>query len=149
MAKGVSVQKQQKQNRLHFYIGAVAIPLAAVGFAMTDTHADIAKILFVVAGIAFVWGVWPFIFCKRHKKHISRASTSQTSLPTINYEKIGKVTSQDKELIQTMNIRMMATHGHMDLTGLMSDRANGVDIDELMSKPCSLCGVSRNKRGRR
>jgi hypothetical protein len=83
------------------------------------------------------------------RKATSHASPQQAPLPTINYTKLGSVTSEDKKLIQLMAVNMKSVHGHMDLTGMVSDRANGMPLDELMLKECSKCGVPRNKKGRK
>lgn len=139
----------QKYEWLRFIIGSVSIPLAVGGFAMLDSHPLVAYFMFTVAGIAFIWGVWPLLFRKRRRKPASHTITHQTPLPRINYEKLKDITTEDKKLIQSMGMRMMTIHGHMDLMGLSSDRANGVPLNELMEKACSECSVPRNKRGRR
>ncbi len=141
----------QKAERVHFGVGVVAIPIISVGFTMLDTHPLIASILFVVGGGAFVWGIWPFVFHKKRRKAKSSPRTMERQsepLPTINYEKLDSVTPQDKKVIGSMGTRMFLLHGHQDLTGLLSDRANGISLNDLMAKPCSVCGVVRNKKGR-
>jgi hypothetical protein len=61
------------------------------------------------------------------------------------------VTSEDRRLIMSMAMDMLLTHGHMDLTGLLADRASGVPLNELMTRNCSEsgCGIPRNQRVKR
>jgi len=56
------------------------------------------------------------------------------------------VTSQDRLLIQAMAIDMAIGHGYLDFVGLLADRASGISLNELMSRPCSVCGISRDTR---
>jgi hypothetical protein len=70
-------------------------------------------------------------------------------LPKTDYTKLDSVSQKEKDLIGHIGFRMMDTHGHLDLTGMVSDRANGVELNELMFKPCHICGVIRNQRRRK
>jgi hypothetical protein len=137
------------RNRWRYAIGTLAIPSIIGGIAVLDSHPNLAYALFVFAGISFIWGIWPLVFRKHQKKRTSQKVITQTPLPKINYEKLREVTPQDKKAIELMDIRMTGTHGHMDLTGLLSDRASGIPLNDLIEKPCSKCGVQRNKRGKR
>ena len=137
-----------KKDRIHLGIGAVAVPIAIGGVFMLDSHPLIAYTMFAVAGIAFIWGIWPFLFRKRRKKIKSRIASKKVQLPKVDYTKLDTVSQEEKDLISHIGMRMMDTHGHLDLVGMLSDRANGVDLNDLMFKPCSICGVIRNQRSR-
>ena len=54
---------------------------------------------------------------------------------------------KDANLILAMSIEIDVVHGYNDLTGLLADRASGVPLNELKTRPCSQCGVPRNQRG--
>jgi hypothetical protein len=138
----------QRTDRIHLGIGAVAVPCAIAGVAMIDMQPLMAKVLFGVAGVAFVWGAWPFIFRRRRKRTKSHATTQRIQLPKTDYTKLDSVSQEEKDLIGHIGFRMMDTHGHLDLHGMLSDCANGVEINDLMFKPCHICGVIRNKRSR-
>lgn len=98
----------------------------------------------------FVWGIWPFVFRKHRKKTKTHCVTPQrVQLPKTDYTKLDSVSQKEKDLIGHIGFRMMDTHGHLDLTGMVSDRANGVELNELMFKPCHICGVIRNQRRRK
>ena len=66
-----------------------------------------------------------------------------------DYTKLDNVSQEEKDLIGDIGLRMMDTHGHLDLTGMLSDRSNGVELNDLMFKPCHICGVIRNQRSRK
>jgi len=74
---------------------------------------------------------------------------NRVQLPKTNYEKIDSVSQKEKDLIAHIGFRMMDTHGHLDLAGMLSDRANGRELNDLMFKPCHVCGVIRNQRSRK
>jgi hypothetical protein len=58
------------------------------------------------------------------------------------------VSQEDSLWIVARGIEMQASHGYNDVMGLFADRASGVPLNELMTKPCSDCGVPRNQRGK-
>jgi len=135
-------------QRIQYIIGALATPVAIGGLPMVDTHPLIAYSMFTIAVVLGIISLCLFAFRKRRRKRKKLGTTPKEKLlPKINYENIDKVTQQDKDLIQFMSIRMMSTHGHGDLTGLLSDSGSGVPTNELMEKPCSLCGMPRSRRG--
>ena len=110
-------------------------PLVYYSIKITPT------VFFILSGIS-IWGTLIYLYSIRKKRQrVKRVKKPQTiihyDLPEINYEKLDTVTSEDKRFIESMGIRMMDLHGHEDLLGLMSDRANGVPINDLMSKICS------------
>ena len=135
-----------KQDRIHLGIGAVAVPFTLGGVVMMETHPVIATVLFVGAGVAFIWGIWPFIFRKHRKKTKKHATPQRVQLPKTDYTKLDGVSQKEKDVISHIGFRMMDTHGHLDLTGMLSDRSNGVELNDLMFKPCHICGVIRNQR---
>jgi len=103
----------------------------------------------VIALSLIVWGILPFVFRKHRKKTVKHAIPQRVQLPKTDYTKLDSVSQKEKELIGHMGMRMMGTHGHLDLTGMLSDRANGMELNELMFKPCHICGVIRNQRSRK
>jgi hypothetical protein len=58
------------------------------------------------------------------------------------------ISPKDANLIFAMSIEIDVVHGYNDLTGLLADRASGVPLNELKTRPCSQCGVPRNQRGK-
>ena len=136
----------QKTDRIHLGIGAVAVPFILGGLFMLDTHPLIAIALFGAGGVAFLWGIWPFVFRKHRKKTKKPTPPQKVQLPKTDYTKLDNVSQKEKDLIGHIGFRMMDAHGHLDLTGMLSDRSNGVDLNDLMFKPCHICGVIRNQR---
>lgn len=57
--------------------------------------------------------------------------------------------SQDKEAILTLSSQMIDIHkhGHMDDVGIKTDYCDGIDINEIIKRDCSICGIPRNQRG--
>jgi len=58
------------------------------------------------------------------------------------------VSLADSNWIVVKGIEMIAFHGYNDFMGLFADRASGVPLNELMTRPCSYCGIPRNQRGK-
>jgi hypothetical protein len=58
------------------------------------------------------------------------------------------ISPEDANLILVMSIELDSIHGYNDLTGLFADRASGVPLNELKTRPCSQCGIPRNQRGK-
>ena len=116
---------------------------------MIDSHPLIAMTLFAIAGVFFIWGILPFIFRKHRKTIKTYIAPKRVQLPKTDYTKLDTVSQEDKELIGHIGFGMMETHGHLDLTGMWSDRSNGVELNDLMIKPCHICGVIRNQRSRK
>jgi hypothetical protein len=58
------------------------------------------------------------------------------------------ISPEDANLILAMSIELDSIHGYNDLTGLFADRASGIPLNELKTRPCSQCGVPRNQRGK-
>jgi len=56
------------------------------------------------------------------------------------------ISQGDALWIVARSIEMQTFHGHDDLLELLADRASGIPLNELMTKPCSRCGISRNKK---
>jgi len=139
----------QKTDRIHLGFGSVAVPCALGGVVMLDTNPLIATVLFVAGGVAFLWGIWPFVFRKHRKKTKKHTTPQRVQLPKTDYTKLDNVSQKEKDLIGHIGLRMMDTHGHLDLTGMLSDRANGMELNELMFNPCHTCGVIRNQGSRK
>ena len=144
--------KKGRLDWVQYIMGVLAIPIAIGGLPMIDTHPSMAYSMFAIAIVLGIISICILVFRKRRKiskRTVNYQRQKPLPLPAINYEKLDSVTAQDKKFIETMGIRMMGTHGHEDLLGMMSDRANGVPINDLMSKVCSKCGIPRNRRGRK
>ena len=59
------------------------------------------------------------------------------------------VTSQDRRFILSqLAMPMVWQHGHMDIGGLLADRASGIALNKLMVRNCSQCGIPRNKKAK-
>ncbi len=56
------------------------------------------------------------------------------------------VTQQDRALIMSWAMQMIYEHGHMDVEGLLADRASGIPLNKLMLRNCSKCGKPRNQK---
>jgi hypothetical protein len=59
---------------------------------------------------------------------------------------IESVSAQDKRFITSLTLGMTLRHGHLDLKGLLADRASGIALNKLMSRECSKCGLPRNRK---
>lgn len=138
----------------------LAIGFAGLGFAAMSTNPPFAIpewlpiVLFILAGISlFATAIYLFIIRKRktsrRKKSKKQAIETKPQIPKTDYTKLDTVSKEEKDLIGHIGFRMMDTHGHSDLMGMVSDRANGVEINDLMSKPCHVCGYIRNQRNKR
>jgi hypothetical protein len=58
------------------------------------------------------------------------------------------ISSEEANLILAMSIELESRHGYNDITGLFADRASGVPLNELKTRPCSQCGIPRNQKGK-
>lgn len=58
------------------------------------------------------------------------------------------ISQGDIDVILLMSIELEGRHGYNDFTGLLADRASGVPLNELKTRPCSQCGIPRNQRGK-
>jgi len=61
---------------------------------------------------------------------------------------LDNVTQQDRKLIIAFAMDMILKHGHMDIPGLLADRASGVPLNELMAGKCQQCGTPRNQKSK-
>jgi len=134
------------------------IGFAGLGFASMSTNSSfiipywLPAVLFIASGVSALATILYLVSIRKRKAHRKKktqvAISQRYPLPKVDYEKIDTVSQQDKEWIGHIGMRMMDTHGHIDLEGMMSDRANGVSLSDLMGKPCSKCGYMRNQRNR-
>jgi hypothetical protein len=60
--------------------------------------------------------------------------------------RLDDVSQADSEFILAKSIELEAIHGHNDLLGLFADRASGVPLNELSTRPCTHCGIPRNQK---
>ena len=59
------------------------------------------------------------------------------------------VTTQDRQfIISQLAVPMIWQHGHMDIEGLLADRASGIALNKLLVRNCSQCGTPRNKKSK-
>jgi hypothetical protein len=79
------------------------------------------------------------------KSKESVADTLEKARITGRLEDVSRVES---EFILAKSIELEAIHGYNDLLGLFADRASGVPLNELSTRPCSQCGIPRNQRGK-
>jgi hypothetical protein len=76
-----------------------------------------------------------------HSQTSSNIESQQGSMDTVS--------SEDRRFIVSLCMDMIIQHGHMDLNGLLADRASGTSLNQLMAKECSVCGIVRNIRSNR
>jgi hypothetical protein len=62
--------------------------------------------------------------------------------------RVEDISQGDIDVIQLMSIELEGRHGYNDFTGLLADRASGVPLNELKTRPCSQCGIPRNQKGK-
>ena len=86
-----------------------------------------------------------------HNSLLSELRREGKSVETVARLKgsLDDVPAQDKLLIQAMAIDMTIAHGHLDLDGLLADRASGIPLNELKQRPCSVCGIPRDRKSNR
>jgi hypothetical protein len=98
----------------------------------------------VIAGIVLM------VESKQEENAKQREEVHRQEMVSIKPQKgsLDTVTSQDRMLITSMAMDMILKHGHMDLTGLLADRASGIPLNELMTRNCSDCGIARNRKGK-
>jgi len=111
-------------------------------------------VAYVLLSVAFVWTVCSVIYWRRHKRNEEQLVKLTESIKPDLLERLkatGRledVSPQDAKLILAMSIELASKHGYNDLTGLFADRANGVPLNELKTRPCSQCGIPRNQKGK-
>ena len=104
----------------------------------------------VFFGLFFLGFLLLYLNNERVKREITADVVAQlqgvTMLPTPPIGSLDAVSSQDKRLITAMAIDMAISHGHLDLEGLLADRASSIPLNELKQRPCSVCGVARDTK---
>lgn len=117
-----------------------AIFWIALGLAVVLTYHDIRKQYSVLVNNIPVLDTEAI--SKEIEKIVKDTKPQEGSLDT--------VTDQDKLLIAQMAHRMIRSHGHADLVGLLADRASGVPLNKLMTKDCHECKTPtpRNKQSK-
>ena len=109
---------------------------------------------YVLLSAAFVWTICSLIYWRRHRKNETQATILVEGISPDLLKKLKttgtleNVSPQDTRLILLMSIGVDSRHGYNDLTGLFADRASGVPLNELKTRPCSQCGIPRNQRGK-
>ena len=130
-----------------------AIPLlmgVALEIGGWVNHA-VAYTLFTVS---FIWLVFALFYWRKYRKDETQLALLAESIQPNLLKKLktaGRledISQGDALWIMARSIEMQASHGHNDLLELLADRASGVPLNELMTKPCSHCGVPRNLRGK-
>lgn len=58
-----------------------------------------------------------------------------------------QLSSNQKIALMDMEVHMWRVHGHSDRAAMESDLKDGVPVNDLLSRNCSLCGKPRNQRG--
>lgn len=129
-----------------------AIPLL-VGVALEVGGWVSHAISYTLFAVSAVWLVCALIYWRRRRENILTQEAIKTDL-TEALEKLkatGRVegiSQGDIDVILLMSIELEGRHGYNDFTGLLADRASGVPLNELKTRPCSQCGVPRNQRGK-
>ncbi|HUX49021.1 MAG TPA: hypothetical protein VMV76_07720 [Dehalococcoidia bacterium] len=140
----------RREAIIGFAIGILGGGIGA-GLQLTGTIAPVLG--WVIIGICVIIGVFlvGYGFGKgKGESAGSPASQSTTNLPiTLQDGSIESITRGDMSFIVSQLATPMSwNHGHWDIEGLISDRASGIPLNELMGRPCSRCGVARNQKGR-
>lgn len=128
----------------------------------------VANALFFVVGIFIIVGFWRENNRLR-KVGMTTTTTGNTVVVTQNYEQIKKsviadiqagkikvkgminarienVSKADKAFLRLLAWEMKFRHGHTDASGLLADRASGIDLNELIKRDCTICGKPRSQR---
>ena len=130
----------------------IAIELFALAMGLVQQMTEVMPpvigwpvvIVFVIIGIVL-------IIHGRRGNNVRQGKETDSLEAIANEPQAGSldtVTRQDRLLIQGMAVSMITTHGHMDLIGLLADRASGIPLNELMTRNCSDCGIPRNQKSR-
>jgi hypothetical protein len=130
-----------------------AIPLL-VGVALEIGGWVNHAVAYAFFAVSFVWLVFALAYWRKHRKNEAQLEVLAEAIKPDLLEKLkatGKlenISQGDALWIVARNIEMQARHGHDDLLELFADRASGVPLNELMTRPCSQCGIPRNQRGK-
>jgi len=104
--------------------------------------------------IVAILGFAAFVLCdigirkKEYEKTQNREVQHTQTRQIIEPQKgsLDSVSSQDRQFIVLLATTMTHEHGHMDIQGLLADRASGIALNELMARNCSRCGCPRNDK---
>jgi hypothetical protein len=113
------------------------------GVVLPPTLLDVAiYTLMILLGVGLsmmVWGIIEWARKTRQQEHVIE------ELKTTG--RLEDVSQQDALWIVARGIEMQVSHGYNDIMGLFADRAHSIPLNELMTRPCSQCGIPRNQRG--
>lgn len=62
--------------------------------------------------------------------------------------KLENISPLEKDWILAKSLEMTWVHGHEDFFQLLAEIADDIPLSELMTRPCSRCGVPRNQKGK-
>ena len=129
-----------------------AIPLL-VGVALEIGGWVSHAIAYTLFAGSFVWLMLALIYWRKHRNDEAQLAVLAEAIKPDLLEKLkatGKledISPEEANLILAMSIELDSRHGYNDLTGLFADRASGIPLNELKTRPCSQCGIPRNQRG--
>jgi hypothetical protein len=126
----------------------IAIALIGMALAVTQGMTGVIPPLLgwpIVAG-CLVAATALIIRGKRDRQEIGSQETANIKSRITG--SLEGVSPEDANLIVAMGIEMEVMHGYNDITGLFADRASGIPLNELKTRPCSQCGIPRNQRGK-
>ena len=111
-------------------------------------------IAYAFLSAAFVWTICSVIYWRSHRRDEAQLALSAESIKPGLLEKfkatgrVEDISQGDIDVLFLMSIELEGRHGYNDCTGLLADRASGVPLNELKTRPCSQCGIPRNQRGK-
>ena len=122
----------------------------ALGVVQQMTGAMPPLLGWSVVGVCVIAGIVLIIHGKQERNAKQKQELGSQEIVSIKPQEgsLDTVTAQDRLLIEAMAMDMIITHGHMDMLGLLADRASGIPLNELMTRNCSECGIPRNQRGK-
>jgi hypothetical protein len=111
-------------------------------------------IAYALFGAAIVWTIFTVIYWRNRKKTKEQlVALAEGISPDLSEKlkatgRLEDISQGDALWIMAKSIEMQAKHGYNDLLELFADRASGIPLNELMTRPCSQCGIPRNQRGK-
>jgi len=125
--------------------GAWGLLAIGVGVGIVVSYVSSPQVGVPVGVAITVAGI--ILVVRAYRAKTKSREDSQLEKPGIT-GKLEDVSPVESEFILAKSIELDAVHGHNDLLGLFADRASGVPLNELSTRPCSQCGIPRNQRGK-
>jgi hypothetical protein len=79
---------------------------------------------------------------------VTKESLTKTLKGVKRTGKLENISPLETDWVIAKTLEMTWAHGHDDFFQLLAEIADDIPLSELMARPCSRCGIPRNKKGR-